>query len=365
MPRATISSPPRNRAPQLKIQGLIGYDGPDMTLVNAEYTLNDFVYGTLSYLDELGDDQLPGRLPLGGSGVFASLDYTDISGANGYIVSGGYRFDLGGGSYAALSLEYGGGDVYDGSFAGQAIVKYYADGLKVSGQLYVDDDGNYMIHGKANVAAGDRLVWGGGLTWYDSDDYPVFAGLTWTGEKSLFDGIVNVDDAGNTIYYLSYLYSISDALAVGLNYMDGDMAPRLGRAQGRVSTGRRRVDLLLHHLGGRRRWRLSSASATRRASRRDLNEGTHPLCPPLFRGREGLDTRIGVSFGLGFAVRPDFSTTSETQRAWQRGRPSFALGSASFISLSFRRLPRLSRTSSPPAPALPACTPDPSFPGWP
>lgn len=73
------------------------------------------------------------------------------------------------------------------------------------------------------MAAGDRLVWGGGLTWwFGGGYYRVFAGLTWTGENGVFDGIVDVDDAGNIYYYLSYLYDFSDALAVGLNYMNGE-----------------------------------------------------------------------------------------------------------------------------------------------
>ena len=206
---------------RLEFQGIFGYGGPDMTLVRGEYTLSDFVYGTLSYEDNAEATNLRGGYLWEDLGVFAVVDYSSTSGGSGYIATGGYRFDLGGGSYAALSLDYYGGD-YEGMFAGQAAAKYYADGLKVSGQLYVYEDGDYMIHGKANVAAGDRLVWGGGLTWYDSDAYEVFAGATWTGENGVFDGIVDVDDAGNITYYLSYLHSFGDALAVGLSYLNGD-----------------------------------------------------------------------------------------------------------------------------------------------
>ena len=154
-------------------------------------------------------------------GIFAAIDYLSWGGS-GYIVAGGYRFDLGNGGYAALSLDYYGGD-YDETFAGEAAVKYCADGMKLSGQLYAYEDGYYYLHGKANLAAGDNLVWGGGLTWVDGGYYEVFAGLTWMGENGVFDGLVDVNDDGDVIYYLSYLHSFSDALAMGLNYMDGDI----------------------------------------------------------------------------------------------------------------------------------------------
>ena len=185
------------QGPQLSFRGFSGVDGPSLTLVDAEYCRNDFVYGELFDLDPFVSILSAGYL-WEDLGVFASLDYMDIRGDNAYIVSGGYRFDLGGGSYAALSLDCSVGDFGNG-FAGDALVKYYADGLKLSGQLCLDEDGVIFIHGKANVAAGGGLVWGGGLTWFDSGYYQVFAGLTWTGEKSLLDCLIDLDEAGEVM----------------------------------------------------------------------------------------------------------------------------------------------------------------------
>ena len=98
------------QGPQLSFRGFSGVDGPSVTLVDAEYCRNDFVYGELFDLDQFVSI-LSGGYLWEDLGIFASLDYMDLLGDKAYIVSGGYRFDLGGGSYAALNLDYSGGRV--------------------------------------------------------------------------------------------------------------------------------------------------------------------------------------------------------------------------------------------------------------
>lgn len=210
------------QSPQLTFKGSTGVDGVDMTLMNAEYYQNDFVFGDLLYADTAIYDiiNLRGGYLWEDLGVFVGLDYLTMSGDSGYIASGGYRFDLDGGGYAALSLDYRGGE-YGGEITGEAIAKYFADGMKLTGQL-VAADGTWFLRGKGNWAAGDDVVWGGGLTYWDDGDYEVFAGLTWTGDSHVFDGVINVDDSGDMVYYLSFLYGLTDDLSLGVNYLGID-----------------------------------------------------------------------------------------------------------------------------------------------
>jgi len=210
------------QGPRFLLQGYFGYNGPDVTMVGAEYYLNDFIFGDLAYVENPGGEAtyLRGGYLWEELGVFAAFEYLAMDGESEYIVSGGYRFDLGNGGYAALSVDYYGGE-YGDTFAVEAAVKYFADGLKLSGQLYVYEDGDFFGHAKANVAAGDNLVWGGGLNFGDGY-FDAFLGLTWSGENVVFDGLIGGDDEGDFRYYLSYLYSFSDAFAAGINYLDGD-----------------------------------------------------------------------------------------------------------------------------------------------
>ena len=122
-------------------------------------------------------------------------------------------------------------------------------------------------------------------------------GLTWTGEKSLIDGLIDLDEAGEVMYYLSYLYSISDALAVGINYMDGYMGGDLIGLKGRYQLGDGALSFS-YTTADRFSTAQSSASATRRASRGEVKPS--PALPDREGGR---------------------SAKSEYQ-AWQRGRPS-------------------------------------------
>ncbi len=201
-----------------KAKGSFGINGADLTLVNLEYYQNDFVFGDLMYFGVTGNVyDLRGGYLWEDLGLFVGLDYFTGEGDSDYIASGGYRFDLGDGNYAALSLDYYGGG-YDGFCIFEAHTKYRTDGMKLTGQLDVEDDGDYRLHGKASFAAGDDLVWGGGFTWFNSDFYMVFAGLTWESGGFLFDGLVNVFDEGDLLYLLSGMYSFSDSLAAGVGY---------------------------------------------------------------------------------------------------------------------------------------------------
>ncbi|MGE5529025.1 MAG: hypothetical protein ACM3X6_07775 [Patescibacteria group bacterium] len=125
-------------------------------------------------------------------------------------------------------------------FEFEADAKYLTDGFKVTGQLNVNEDGDYLLRGKANVAIGDDLTAGGGLMWQNGDFVVYFGGLTWGAGNFLLNGLVSYFPSTDTMLYMvSGQYNFSDTFTVGASYVidTGSGGPGMITLKGEFALG--------------------------------------------------------------------------------------------------------------------------------
>jgi len=197
--------------------------GDGTNFIDVDYYQNEQTFLAVNVLsDDNTISDLKGSY-LFNCGFFIGLDYAFDEDNNEYNIAPGYRWNFNDQGYLAASVDYLGGEDVDSDINGYDLdFRYYLDNAKLFAQIYLPDEGDSSLEAGAVFQARDNLALGLYLLNWD-DENGFLTGMTWSGEKFVFDCDYGYNTARNYFasvhfYDLSGMFNLSDSFRMGAQY---------------------------------------------------------------------------------------------------------------------------------------------------